>query len=183
MRSIIVYESMFGNTHAVADAIADGIGVVVPVVVSSTTAASLLDVAETDLLVVGGPTHVHGMTSNSSRRSAIETAEEDPSLDLDEAAGGQGLRNWFKDVPLGEGRFGVAFDTRLGRSEILTGSAARGIARRLRRHGYLELVEPESFLLEGNGPVSDVELDRARVWGEAVARECLAREAGARDIR
>lgn len=180
MRTIVVYESMFGNTHAIADAIAVGIaegGVEGgDVAVGSTSAVSFVDISEARLIIVGGPTHVHGMTSNSSRRSAIETAEEDPTLDLDEAAGGPGLRDWFKEVPNGEGRFGIAFDTRVDRSEILTGSAARGIARRLRRHGYLELVEPESFLLEGNGPVSDVEIERARQWGAAISEEFRRRD-------
>jgi hypothetical protein len=171
MRSIVVYESMFGNTHAIADAIAAGIAEVGDVTIGSTGAVTFLNIAEADLLVVGGPTHVHGMTSTSSRRTAIQTAQEDPDLELDEDAGGPGLRQWFKELPRGEGRVGVAFDTRIGRSEILTGSAARGIARRLRRHGYSELVEPESFLLEGNGPVPDAEIERARSWGAAIAAE------------
>lgn len=176
MRTIVVYESMFGNTHAVADAIATGIAEFGDVTVGSTSAVSFLDIADAGLLVVGGPTHVHGMTSTSSRRAAIETAEEDSTLDLDDDAGGPGLRDWFKELPKGGGRYGIAFDTRIGRPEILTGSAARGIARRLRRHGYAELVEPESFLLEGNGPVSDAEIERAREWGEAIAEECSALE-------
>lgn len=175
MRSIVVYESMFGNTHAVAEAIASGLAGYGDVTIGSTSAVSFTDIAAAELLVVGGPTHVHGMTSRSSRRTAVQTAAEDPTLDLDEDVGGPGLRDWFKELPRGEGRLGLAFDTRLGRSEVLTGSAARGIARRLRRHGYLELVEPESFLLEGNGPVPAAEIERARDWGAAVGEECKQR--------
>ena len=173
MRCIVVYESMFGNTHAIADAIATGVASVAEVTVGSTDAVSFLDIGAADVLIVGGPTHVHGMTSSASRRSAVETAEEDPTLDLDESAGAPGLRAWFKQLPDGAGRIGVAYDTRVDRAEILTGSAARGVARRLRRHGYRELVEPESFLLEGNGPVPESEMARARQWGEALAREAV----------
>lgn len=170
MRSVVVYESMFGSTHAIAEAIASGMADVSDVVVGSTSAVSYIDTSAAELLVVGGPTHVHGMSSSSSRRSAKLTADEDPLLDLDDSAGGPGLRDWLRKLPRGNGRVGVAFDTRLDQAEILTGSAARGIARRLRRHGYRELVEYESFLLEGNGPVTDHELDRAQQWGEALAQ-------------
>ncbi len=174
MKIIVVYESMFGNTHAIAEAIAAGLVDVGAVTVGSTTAASFLDLEQAELLVVGGPTHAHGMSSKSTRRSAEEDAGEDPTLDLDEDAGGPGLRDWFKKLPEGSGRFGAAFDTRVDHAEIITGSAAHGIARRLRHHGYKELLEHESFVLDGNGPVSDAELARARKWGDALANQCKA---------
>lgn len=174
MKIVVVYESMFGNTHAVAEAIAAGLDPVGEVTVGSTTAASFLDLESADLLVVGGPTHMHGLSSKASRRSAQEDAGEDPALDLDADAGGPGLRDWFKKLPDGNGRFGAAFDTRVDHAEIITGSAAHGIARRLRHHGYKELLEHESFVLDGNGPVSDAELQRAREWGDALASQCKA---------
>ncbi len=173
MRSIVIYESMFGNTHVVADEIAAGLSEIGDVQVSSTRTASL-DLAQADLVVVGGPTHLHGMTSKKSRLAAVDTAEEDPTLDLDDEVGGPGLREWFKDIPDGDGRFGAAFDTRIDKAEIVSGSAARGIARRLRRRGYQELLEHESFVLEGNGPVSESEAERARRWGQLLAAQCRA---------
>lgn len=67
MRTVIVYESMYGNTHHVASAIAAGLApnieaVVVPV---SQAGPELLESA--DLLIVGGPTHVHKMTRPMTR--------------------------------------------------------------------------------------------------------------------
>ena len=172
MKIVVVYESMFGNTHAIAEAIAAGLGEVGDVTVGSTTSVASLDLEHAELLVVGGPTHAHGMSSTSTRRAAKEDAGKDAALELDEDAGGPGLRDWFKGLPDGSGRFGAAFDTRVDHAEILTGSAAHGIARRLRRHGYDELVEHESFVLDGNGPVSDAELERARQWGDTLATRC-----------
>ena len=70
MRALVVYESMYGNTHLVADAIAVGLaplGAVEVVPVGGATDAVL---AGADLLVVGGPTHVHGMSSAMSRKGA-----------------------------------------------------------------------------------------------------------------
>jgi nucleoside-diphosphate-sugar epimerase len=53
---------------------------------------------------------------------------------------------------------------------MLTGMAARGVARRLRRRGY-DVVATESFLVEdAEGPLEDGELERARAWGEELAR-------------
>ena len=46
----------------------------------------------------------------------------------------------------------------------MTGSAARGIARRLRHHGY-DVIGIESFLVaDAEGPLEEGELDRARAW-------------------
>ncbi len=59
----------------------------------------------------------------------------------------------------------AAFDTRLGKPKLVTGSAAKGIAKRLRRHGY-QVVGEESFIVdEGPGPLHEGEVDRAREWG------------------
>ena len=70
MQVLIVYESIFGNTHRVAGAIARGIrdaaaGTVVNCVPVSRATPDL--VAAADLLVVGGPTHARGMTFTRSR--------------------------------------------------------------------------------------------------------------------
>lgn len=60
MKIVVVFESMFGNTRQVAAAIAEGLapsGAVDSVTVND---AGAKDAAESaDLLVVGGPTHVH----------------------------------------------------------------------------------------------------------------------------
>lgn len=174
MRSVVVYESMFGNTHEVAERIAEALEELGEVRLASTKDITPAQVADVALLVVGGPTHLHGMTSKASRRSAERRADEDPTIDLDEAVGGPGLRNWIGHVPHGEGRFFAAFDTRANRHEMLTGSAARGIARRLHHHGYHELIDHESFVLDDPGPMTEDELQRVREWGRALAKRCKA---------
>ena len=70
MRAVIVYESMFGSTKKVAEAIAGGLadGAEVSVVPVTSAGAHTLDGA--DLVVVGGPTHTHGMSRPSTRKVA-----------------------------------------------------------------------------------------------------------------
>ena len=75
MRALIVYESMYGNTHLVANRIAEGLrdkACDVSVVPVSRATAEVA--AGIDLIVVGGPTHMHGMTSSSTRRIAADAA-------------------------------------------------------------------------------------------------------------
>lgn len=172
MHVLIVYESIFGNTHLVAGAIARGIedavaGTVVTCVPVSRAAPSLVGAA--DLLVVGGPTHARGMTITRSRRDAVHGATMASSAEtLDPDAEGPGLRDWFHAVPeAGAGRRAAAFDTRLGAR--LAGGAAKGIARRLRERGYGLATGPEGFIVDGpEGPMRAGELDRAEVWGAAL---------------
>src|SRR5215472_5339801 len=115
MRVVIIYESMYGNTHAIADAIAQGLepGNRVSVVPVAGASEELLNGA--DLVVVGGPTHVHGMSRASTRKSAVEQAHKSggPALEAGVTADGPGLRDWFGS--LGQiSAEAAAFDTRLG---------------------------------------------------------------------
>jgi flavodoxin len=175
VNALIVYESVYGNTRAVAEAIAEGLGGAEIVPVHEATKRG----EEAELLVVGGPTHVHGMTTTRTRRLAVEAAQEDGDAHHVEpgAAREPGLRSWIRDLPDGKGTKAAAFDTRADNSPWLTGAASRGIAKRLRRRGY-DVLGTESFIVEeSEGPLADGELARARAWGEALAgREALAHQ-------
>jgi flavorubredoxin len=171
MTALVVYESMYGNTRAVALAVAEGLGDAQ--VLSVHEASEHADAAE--LLVVGGPTHVHGMASHRSRAMAVEAAHKDGGAQLEpDATEEPGLRVWLRDLPRADHAKAAAFDTRFDKSPWLTGEASRGIAKRLRRHGY-DIVDRESFLVsESEGPLTEGELDRAREWGAALASTLTA---------
>lgn len=171
MNAIVVYESVFGNTRAVAEAVAEGLGGVPLLPVHDAVSYT----EPLDLLVVGGPTHAHGLATTRSRSAAAHTVEEhDPHhVELD-AAEEPGLRSWLADIAPGAGRHAAAFDTRLDKPKLLTGTAAHGIARRLRRHGF-DVIATESFLVEGSeGPLEAGELERARAWAVELARSLTA---------
>lgn len=170
MRAIVVYESMFGNTHTVADHIARGMGEGIDVVVASVQEANAGLLAAADLVVVGGPTHVHGLSSARSRAGAKDNAAADDGLELDPDAEGPGLRDWFASMEVSS-TLAAAFDTRVDGPAALTGRASKGIARRLRRHGFTLVAEPESFLVDKANHLLPGEDDRAETWGAAVAAE------------
>ena len=119
-----------------------------------------------DAVIVGGPTHAHGMTSAQSRKSALEAAEKpDSALTLDPDAAGPGLRDWFKSLGAADGKRAAAFDTRVDAPAVLTGRASRGIARRLRDHGFHLVSDPESFLVDKHNELVAGEAERAHAWG------------------
>ena len=75
MRALVVYESMFGNTRLVAEAVAEGLssGLDVDVVEVAAAPTSFDDV---ELVVVGGPTHALGMTRQRTRDDARRQGEQ-----------------------------------------------------------------------------------------------------------
>lgn len=165
MRAVIVYESVFGNTHHVAEAVASGLGDRYEVDLVPVDEADADRVAGADLLVVGGPTHAHGMAWASSKQQGArdEQAKGPDGHEVDEQAFGESLRDWFHHQR-GHGR-AAAFDTRFDGPPPLTGSAAKGIGRRLRHHGWELAADPESFLVDKENELVPGELDRARAWG------------------
>jgi Flavodoxin domain len=177
MSALVVFESVYGNTRAVAEAVAEGLQPLGDVRISPVHEAASALVEDADVLVVGGPTHMHGLATSQSRRLAIQAGEED-GVEVEAGAREEpGLRRWLSERS-GRGAKAASFDTRLDRSPLLTGVAARGIARRLRRRGYELIGDPESFLVEDSeGPLVEGELGRARAWGAHLAGTLAAQDA------
>jgi hypothetical protein len=171
MRALIVYESMYGNTHLIADRIAAGFSAsdevrVVPVRDAGT---DLVDWA--DLLVVGGPTHAHSLSRETTRRTARDAAAKSTShLAMDPSADGPGVRDWFSGLGALHGKDAVAFDTRLDAPPIFTGRASKGIDHRLEHSGATLVAAAESFLVNRDNQLVDGEAERAARWGQALAR-------------
>lgn len=165
MRVLVVYESMFGNTRDVALAIAEGLATRVTVDTLEIGAAPGTLPADVAMVVIGGPTHAHGMTTSSSREDAARRA------DGRQVSRGVGMREWLDGLrPAGAPIPAAVFDTRIKGPGLLWGSAAKAAAK-VTDHAGLRLVRPpESFLVGGpTGPMfdrlEDGELERARAWG------------------
>lgn len=168
MRAVVVYESMYGNTHSIAQAIGDGLRGSADVVVVPVTEADEAIANGADLLVVGGPTHVHSMSRPKTRAAAVEAANKPESrLTLEPGVNGPGVREWLD-------RFGTldtraaAFDTRIDAPAAITGRASKAIARKLRKHGCSLVAEPESFLVTKDTHLEPDEAAHAREWGASL---------------
>ncbi len=182
----IVYESLFGNTRAVAEAIAEGVREADPaghVTLVRVVNAKAGDIQRAALLVVGGPTHMRGMTSGSTRqrglaREGMSASGKGRHFVPEPGAQGPGVRDWFGALPRARpGARAAAFDTR--GDYRLAGGAARKICRRLRRHGYDLIGKPEGFVVEGmDGPLHPGEREKARAWGAWLICELYAEQAG-----
>jgi hypothetical protein len=169
VKALVIYESMYGNTHLVAEAIAEGLRASADVGVASVAEADAMLVAGADLLVVGGPTHVHGMSRASTREAAVTAAAKPESgLTLDPDSDGLGVREWLASLEELDLR-AAAFDTRLDAPAPLTGRASKGIAKALKKHGCTLVAEPESFLVTKATELEPGEETRARSWGAALA--------------
>src|SRR5512140_2593882 len=93
MRAVVVYESMYGNTHLIADAIGAGLEATFDVRVVPVSHAGPEVIADADLVVVGGPTHAHGMSRASTRKAAVQAADKPVGgLTVEPDALGPGLR-------------------------------------------------------------------------------------------
>lgn len=177
----IVYESLFGNSHAIAEAIAEGIRDSDPharTTVLRVNEAAKTKIARADLLIVGGPTHMRGMSTELTRRKGLEEAASvrgwGPGRPGEEPAVGPGVREWLEEMPLApEGSLAAAFDTRDGYR--LAGGASHHIARWLQFNGY-DLVAPsEGFIVWGTeGPLRRGEGEKAKAWGARVVRSAHA---------
>ena len=168
--AVVVFESMFGNTQAIAVAVAESLATEYRVDVVDVAGAPLVLDDDVSLLVVGAPTHALGMSRLATRRAAQDQGAE--------AAVERGVREWLAGLerPARAVRAAV-FDTRI-RKPLMPGSAARAMRRRLRRLG-LEVTAPISFGVTGTpGPLVDGELDRARRWATSLVARVPATSVG-----
>ena|ERR1019366_160429 len=170
MRALVVYESMFGSTRQLAEAIAEGLGATVEVHVERAAHSDQNSLRDVDLLVVGAPTHGHSMPRASTRKGGpdyVLKIRHDLVLEED-AVGSPGVREWLDSLSHASG-LGAGFDTRVGGPSILTGRASRGISRLMTRIGITVVVPPESFLVDSFSKLVPGEVERARAWGTRVA--------------
>jgi flavodoxin len=143
MNPLVVFESIDDSSAQIAQVIADCLGA--PTLAAAD--ARRRDLETADLLVIGGPTHKRGVSP--ALRKLI--AEVTPG--------------WLVGVRT------ATFDTRVKRPGLLTGSAARALARRARKKGAVIIVPPRSFFVAGHhGPLLDGELEAAANWAATVAR-------------
>lgn len=155
MKALVVYESVFGNTEKVAQAIGSALGSPEEVAVVRVADARPEQLAGLDVLVVGSPTRAFRPMPSVS--------------------------DFIKGLPADalQGVATAAFDTRISpedaNSAILGffvrtfGWAAEKIDKALIRKGSRQVAAPEGFYVLGSeGPLRDGELERAGEWAKGI---------------
>ncbi len=144
MKTLIVFDSRFGNTEKVAKAIGGAISGEVEIVRSSDVDYDKL--GSVDLLIVGSPTW--GGKPSSEMRKFLDNI---PKTSLE-------------NVKV------ASFDTR--DNSMLTkvfGKAAGRIAKSLKDKGGTLVAPPEGFVVKGlQGPLEDGALERAAKWAKTL---------------
>jgi flavodoxin I len=144
MKTLIISDTVYGNTMQIARAISMGVGGEVKTV--SAAEADVADLASYDLIIVGSPTQGGRYTV--------------PVKDFLDKVPADILQN--KNV--------AAFDTRLKSAWVkIFGYAAPRIADILKEKGG-NLVKPaEGFFVKGRrGPLLEGELERATAWAKTI---------------
>lgn len=153
MKVLIIYDSFFGNTEQVAQAMATALSRQAEVTAYRVGEVTPEQLTGLDLLIVGSPTR--GFRPTPAIKKLIEDLPA------------QGL----KRVKV------AAFDTRISIEDVgsrfltvmvkLFGYAAKPIADRLQKKAGELVLPPEGFIVEGKeGPLRKGELDRAADWAK-----------------
>ena len=161
MKALVIYDSQFGNTGQIAQAIGRGLGDASgspnKIDVSQIAQVRPENLAGLDVLVVGSPTQKFRPTSAT--------------------------KTFLKNIPKGalDGVRVAAFDTRLTEEEVdsngvltklvgIFGYAAQPISDSLAKKGGDVVMPPEGFYVTGTeGPLVEGELARAEAWGRQIA--------------
>jgi len=149
MHVLVVYDSMYGNTEKIAQAIGTAIGATV-LHVNQVKEEHLTGL---DILIVGSPTQ------------AFQPLKS--------------MKTFLKDLPAGslKGVKIASFDTRADLGEVgskllsflvkLFGYAAEPIQAKLVRKGGIKVTTPAGFFVHGKeGPLKEGEIERALQWGK-----------------
>lgn len=155
MKVLVVYDSVYGNTEKVAEAIGNAIsdapGTPHTVRIMRATELVQADLIGVDLLIAGAPTQKFNPTP--------------------------GLKDPLQALPARslQGMRAAAFDTRIAEADADNkvfsfmvkrfGYAAEKIADMLKKKGAVLVLPPEPFYVKGTeGPLKDGELERAAAW-------------------
>lgn len=160
MKTVILYDSIYGNTEKIAKAIGDAVTGECKIL--NIRKAKFSELANVDLLIVGSP--VHG-------------GRPTPALD-----------EFLKNIPQNfvKGVKVAAFDTRFSPEDhgiglkilmnIIRYASVR-IAKVLTKKGGVLVIKPEGFVVENKeGPLKKGEIERATKWAKEVSKYDKSKE-------
>ncbi len=164
MKTVIFYESIYGNTFQVANEMAKILRRVGEVTLVATERANADSAQGANLVIVGGPSTVHDVARSPRRPAPLEARGTGPTLTLERDAESPGISDWFDVVEHVRGVAAAAFDTRLDISQASTERASTLISRRLCDNGFFEVARPRSFLVDEENRLIAGQLSHATRW-------------------
>ena len=167
-RALIIVESCFGNTRAIADSVAAGLidGGVDAQVVDVDEAPSCLP-ADLDRFILGAPTHNRGLPTAATRAKARAQAGSGKAS--------HGIGGWLETTVIPASTTAAAFDTVISKG-WLSGSAAKAIAKALQRQQGRRTVSTRSFVVTASkGPLATGQETDAHSWGRELAASANTR--------
>lgn len=145
MNTLVVYDSLYGNTEQIAQTLAQTLQEFGTARLKSVEQVTGADLQDVDLLVLGCPTQ--GWHPTPAMHTFLASVTDAMLSGLDVAC----------------------FDTRFHLPRFLTGSAAHALVDQMHKLGALVLMPPESFFVESKqGPLEEGELQRADGWARAL---------------
>lgn len=157
MKCLIIYDSAYGNTEEIADALAQAVQCDYELVQNAT----LGDIEDAEFIIVGSPTQGGRPT--------------------------KALQDFLKRLPTNSlrGKAVAVFDTRFAKKEHglglrvvmgVVGFAAPRIAEILESKGARLIGLPEGFIVEDKeGPLAHDELNRAGAWARSISKSLAVR--------
>jgi flavodoxin I len=146
MKTLVIYDSAYGNTEKIARAI--GGAIVGEVKIQRAGEVNLSELKAYDLVIIGAPTQGGRPTKP--------------------------LQDFLAGVPANafQGIKFASFDTRLSKKWVgIFGYAAGKIAETLKTNGGNMIGNPEGFFVKGReGPLADGEIERAAAWAKEIAK-------------
>ncbi len=144
MKSLVIYDSFYGNTEQIARSVASAIGSGAEVCRATETSPSKL--LTFDLVIFGSPTQGGRPTKP--------------------------LQELIKNLPTLKGIKVASFDTRFSNPIVkIFGFAADRIAASLTQKGGQLLAPPTWFFVETEkGPLKEGELERAAAWAQELIK-------------
>ena len=141
METLVVYDSKFENARKIAEMIAEAIKPYSGVQLYGLDTLVPDKLGAVDLFILGGPTQAHGISARMRQFT-------------------DGL-----EIASGVGMLAATFDTRSRMPVAISGSAAKTIAKRLKRAGLHLCSPPQSFFVGGGTPELEAgEAERAGAW-------------------
>lgn len=161
MKTLLLFDSYFGNTEKIARAIAKAFENDFNFQIKRNNEATAEELSTYDLLIVGSPTR--GFQPTEDVAKLIKSVKS----------------NTLTNVKV------AAFDTRVTLDSIhskllkgmvhMGGYAAKPIANRLSKKGATSVIAPEGFfVMDTEGPLKEGELERAEAWGKQIIQVASA---------